>query len=251
MNSLPSGCPRKTLNGLVPWQRLLDALEIVVPSPVLPARIRCPLCGHEPMIITTDDGLAGGEWFHCPKCEKSGDMIELAAKVWGLSVAAAILKLVQKGFDLPTDPETIRGYLAEHINYRKKLNRLWEQAQSYVYHRSTTLRALLSKLRLPNEISVDRWDAGPATLLGGAKCDDIEQTFSPGSMRTAESSQNAVCTSSARTFKGGGWREALTIPFFAAPGRICAFGFIGRRGDMTKDYAFRCAGHRRLAAETP
>ena len=33
----------------------------------------------------------------------------------------------------------------------------------------------------------------------------------------------------------------LTFPFYTAPGRIVAFGFVGRQGDMTKDYVFRCA----------
>jgi hypothetical protein len=31
------------------------------------------------------------------------------------------------------------------------------------------------------------------------------------------------------------------LPFYAAPGRICAFAFLGRRGDMNEDYVFRCA----------
>ena len=241
MDGLPNGCLRKTLNALVPWTRLLDALEIAVPLPVLPARIRCPLCGHEWMNITTDDGLAGGEWFHCPKCRKSGDMIELAAKVRKLSIKGTILRLAQCGFDLPTDPESVHGYLVEHANYRKRLNRLWLQAQPYLYQHSTTLRSLLSELSLPDTFPLDRWNAGPAKFLGGERRQVIEETFSPGSMRTAESSQTAVCTSSARTLKGGNWQEAMVMPFYAAPGRICAFGFIGRRRDMTTNYAFRCA----------
>ena len=35
----------------------------------------------------------GGAWFHCPDCGRAGDLIELAAAVWGMGLAAALDKL--------------------------------------------------------------------------------------------------------------------------------------------------------------
>ena len=231
--------PPKSLNARVPWLWLLSQLEVVVPSPVLPAIfLRCPLCGHEQLTIM-EDYLAGGQWFHCRNCKKSGDMIELAAKAWGLSIAATIIKLAQLGFDLPTDAVTVRGYLIEHVEYRKRLRQLWRQAQPYLYHHGTTLRSLLS--RLPDEFSAERWDAGPAKILGGELCETIEQMLLPGSVVCCGHEQVPRCRSARRIFKGGGWKETLVVPFYAAPGRICGFGFIGRQGDMLKDYVFRHA----------
>jgi len=231
--------PPKTLNARVPWSWLLDQLEIVVPSPALPAvLLRCPLCKHEQLTIM-DDYLAGGQWFYCQNCKKTGDMIELAAKAWGLSIEGTIIKLTRRGFDLPADSDTVRGYLTGHVEYRKRLRRLWRQAQPYIYHHGTTLRSLLCKLGLPNEFSVEQWNAGPAKILGGKLCQTIEEAILPESVVCCGAEQVPRCRSTRRIFKGGMWKEALMLPFYAAPGRICAFGFIGRQGDMTKDYVFR------------
>ena len=116
-----------------------------------------------------------------------------------------------------------------HVNYRRRLAALWRQAQ----HRpSPLLRGLLSTLRLPHDFSEDRWGAGPAKFLGGELCSTIEEAFHPGSMQRDRLVPR--CTSDSRIFKGGKWTEALAIPFFANPGRICAFAFIGRQGDMRR-----------------
>ncbi len=119
--------PPKSLNARVSWMWLLDVLEVSVPRPVLPALVRCPLCQHGQMTIM-QDYLAGGQWFYCRNCGKSGDLIEIAAKAWGLSVTATIIKLTPRGFGLPTDSDSIRGYLIGHLEYRKRLHRLWQQA---------------------------------------------------------------------------------------------------------------------------
>ncbi len=103
------------------------------------------------------------------------------------------------------------------------------------------LGSLLSELRLPCEFSAERWDAGPAKILGENLCHTIEETLLPKSMACVGNEQTPRCRSARRIFRGGKWKEALIIPFFSAPERICAFGFIGRQGDMTKDYVFRCA----------
>ena len=112
--------PPKSLNSRVPWSLLLGQLEVVVRSPVLPAISRCPLCRNERLTIM-EDWLNGGQSFYCRECNESGDMIELAAKAWGMSVAATIIKLTRLGFDLPADSNAIRGYLTGHVEYRKRL----------------------------------------------------------------------------------------------------------------------------------
>ena len=230
--------PPKSLNSLVPWAILLDQLELAVPPPVLPARAQCPLCKQEQLIIT-EDYLAGGQWFRCRNCKKSGDMIELAAKAWGLSIPGTVIKLSQNGFDLPVDDATVHGYLTGHIEYREQLRKLWRQAQSYIYHDSITLRWLLSELRLPHEFPMERWDAGPAKILGGERCITIEETLLPESVVCCGNEQVPRCRSSRRVFKGGGWKEALMLPFYTAPGRLCAFGFLGQRKNGRTDYVFR------------
>ncbi len=230
--------PPKSLNALVPWTWLLDVLGIAVPGPLLPTDfLRCPLCNHE-LLSIVEDCVAGGYWFHCRHCDKSGDMIELAAKAWGLSIEASVIKLSQFGLDLPTDSDTIRAYVTSHVEYRKRLRQLWKQAQP---HHSATLRALLSRMRLPNEFPPERWDAGPAQILGGEQCRTIEEVLLPDSTMVNDRGDLGRCTSRGRIFRGGGWGEAVLLPFYAAPGQICGFGFIGRHGDMLKDYVYRHA----------
>jgi hypothetical protein len=167
-------------------------------------------------------------------------MIELAAKAWGLSVTGTIIKLTQRGFDLPIDDTSIHAYLAAHVEYRKRLGKLWKDSQSYPCHNQSMLRPMLSMLRLPDEFYLERWNAGPAKILGENLCHTIEETLLPESMVCVGNEQTPRCRSARRIFRGGKWKEALVIPFFSAPERICAFGFIGRQADMTK-YVFRCA----------
>lgn len=230
----------KTLNACIPWTRVLDLLGIAVPRPVLPAVVLCPLCKQEQMVVT-EEYLAGGQWFACRNCRRTGDMIELFARASNLSIPGAVLKLAQQGFDCPTDSGTIRAYLTQHVRYRKRLQLLWQKAKPYVFDQSTTLRALLSKLRLPHDHTIDRWNAGPAQIVGGEQCSTIESTFLPGSMRHTQSTGVSLSTSSKRIFRGGGWRETLVLPFYASPGLLSGFGYIGRQGEMRTDYVFRCA----------
>lgn len=239
--------PPKSLNARVPWLWLLSQLEVVVPSSVLPATfLPCPLCRHSQLSIM-EDYLNGGETFHCRNCNESGDMIELAAKAWGLSIAGTIIKLARSGFDLPTDSDTIRGYLASHVDYRKRLGQLWKDSQSYLCQHRLALRPLFSDLGLPDEFSQERWNAGPAKVLGGNLCRSVEEAILPGSVLCCGNEQIPRCRSARRVFRGGRWGKTLVIPFFSAPERICAFGFIGRQGDMTKDYVFRLANLGRRA----
>lgn len=141
----------KTLNALVPWTRVLDLLGIAAPRPILPAIVYCPLCKQEQLNIV-EEYLAGGQWFHCRKCKKFGDMIELAARTWDLSIAATIQKLSQQGFDLSIDSDTVRSYLTQHIEYRGRIGKLWEQARQYIFNESTTLGSIFSALRLANRL---------------------------------------------------------------------------------------------------
>lgn len=228
--------PSRSLNTRVPWMWLLNMLGVAIPAPVLPAMVlRCPLCGHEQLTIM-EDYLAGGEWFHCRQCEKTGDMIELASLYWQLSLESTIDKLVQGGFDLPRDQDSIHTYLLQHVEYRKRLRKLWQDSQSYLYH-SITLQPLLSELHLPTDFAEDRWVEGPGKVLGGERCVAIEEAILPGSM--LYDTPTPRCSSGSRIFRDRGRKEALVLPFYAAPGQICALGFLRQRRDGPHEYIFR------------
>ena len=162
-------------------------------------------------------------------------MIELATKAWKTSIPGTILMLVKQGFDLPTDVKAVQGYAQAHVAYRKTIGQLWQKAQPYFTQHNTLLRPLLSYLGLSYDIPPDRWKRGPGLILGGLVATDIEKTFHPYLLN------NVRQTSAQRTFTGGNWTDVLVFPFYAAPDRITAFGFIGRQGRMEHDYVFRTA----------
>ena len=233
--------PPRSLSARVSWARLLNQLEVAVPSLVMAAIVlRCPLCEKSRLTIM-QDYLVGGQWFHCPDCNESGDMIELAAKAWGLSIEGTIIKLIRRGLDLPTDADTVRAYRTEHLEYGKRLDQLWKDSQSHPCHSQTMLRPRLTALRLPDELSLERWNAGPVKILGENLCHTIEETLLPGSVTCCGNEQIARCRSARRIFRGSGWHNVLAFPFYTAPHRIVAFGFIGWQGDMNEDYVFRPA----------
>ena len=91
-----------------------------------------------------EDWLNGGQSFYCRECNETGDMIELAAKAWGMSVAATIIKLTRLGFDLPADSNAIRGYLTGHVEYRKRLRQLWKDCQTFPCHNRNLLRPMMT-----------------------------------------------------------------------------------------------------------
>lgn len=100
----------KSLNEHVYWSYLSGHLGLSSFDPVLPTSTACPLCLAGEMSVF-DDPVEGGQWFHCPDCGRQGDMIELAAKVWSLSLPATIHKLVRNSYHLPHEPQDIGQYL--------------------------------------------------------------------------------------------------------------------------------------------
>ena len=81
------------------------------------------------------------------------------------------------------------------------------------------------------EVSDPRWLAGPGQLIGAIHHQVVERTYHPGT--------TGAPTSAHRPFKGLGWTEVLTVPYYDLPGRICAFMFFGRNGRRPLDEVFK------------
>jgi hypothetical protein len=86
--------PRNTLNVHFPWPQTARLLGLERMDNALPSRGRCPLC-QAGRFGVYEDTVQGGAWFSCPDCSRAGDLIELAAAVWGLSLSAALRKLAR------------------------------------------------------------------------------------------------------------------------------------------------------------
>ena len=151
--------PARSLNSRISHPKLLDLLGCTVRTQSLPQLTICPMCRQGGMQILIDH-VDGGAWYHCQACNRSGDLIELAAEVWKLEVPQAIMYLASKGFDAPTDEKAINRYLREHVDYRQRLNQLWVEAQRGLIASSYPLMRVVSRLRLDWSHS-DRWHEGP------------------------------------------------------------------------------------------
>lgn len=215
------------LNSNVSWTALAKVLELPVTSEATPARTDCPFCAKRRMYVFKDS-ISGGFWHYCYDCRHSGDLIELAAGVWGMSPQAAVKRLAAHGFAFPSlDADVIEGYVSQITGNRNRFQTLWAKArQQLAMQPSSTLARLRDRFKLLGQFSTERWLDGPGKFLGGAHVKQVESMLFPeGSINQYG---RALC--SRRIFRGRKWTDVLMVPFYAAPDYICGAWFIGRDG---------------------
>lgn len=233
--------PRRSLNDRVLWLQVLDALGLPVKSQALPTTTRCPFCKSGRLMILQDE-LAGGQWHSCLNCHSSGDMIELAAKVWRLGIPASVMKLASTGFSLPIKPDVIERYIEDQLKYRRHMAQLWKRAQEGKLHTSSNLPKLMQELHMKCTVSPEQWAAGPGHLLGGLGHREVGRYIVPSH------------GGDSRLFCGHykmPWEDVLIFPFYDLPERICSFLFVGRRGREDQDYVFKQLRLSTMATRTP
>jgi hypothetical protein len=200
------------------------------------------LCIHE-------DTISGGAWHYCLGCKHYGDLIELAAAVWGVDVSSAVIMLSKRGIPLldkssnaAIGEHELENYIESHVQYRQRMHALWQRAKTYLHEsQSATLSHLRQFFSLHSMLSLERWRNGPGRLFGALPCGEVELCFCPlatgtgGRRRVQDTYTNP---SRARVFRGFGWDEVLVFPYYDLPERICGFLFVGRDGTH-KDLVFR------------
>lgn len=240
---------RQSPNVYLTWsRRFAQAVGIPYSGPMMPARTTCPLCQGNQFRVYED--VAGkGNWYSCLDCQGNGDLIELAAAVWGMQPDTALIRLREIGLPLPEEivaPDRLDDYLVQHIQYRRHMQQAWQQAREcWNQSRSPAISSLRARFRLNNDNPREQWVAGAGQLIGCLPCSYVEKLFCPKSADTG--SQHPFhgygCNPSAgRVFKGKGWDEVLTIPYYDLPERISSFLFIGRQGGE-EDCVFRVLRH--------
>jgi hypothetical protein len=120
--------PTVSLARSLAWHQVLRQVGIEVTNAALPASVTCPLCTQAGLEVYADEVL-GGQWFHCSGCRFAGDAIELASKVWETPIEATIATLAAAGADVAESLETVQAYLRDHVDYRRRLNVFWSDAQ--------------------------------------------------------------------------------------------------------------------------
>lgn len=217
----------KTLNVHAVWTEVLPALGIPVTSHALPATVRCPLCSG--VLGIYEDTISGGEWHYCFTCGSHGDMIELAAGYWRLTIKATVRKLARKVCLIPEARLTLgmlNSYHKYHVERRERINLMYRSARKYLTTRqSDTLRVLKNKFRLSHTLPNDRWKNGPGQMVGAYTKLGIELAI------CSNADENVTRKNHSYIFKGRGWNDILVVPHYSLPGRICGFVFAGRNGE--------------------
>lgn len=191
------------------------------------------MCNQHRLIIY-DDHYYGGQWFYCQDCKKSGDLIQLAGKVWNLSLAAVVAKLARNDFDIPVDKNLVGDYLRGAVENRRKVALFWKEARHRPFHSSTTVGRLIQELRLNCDVPDTRMEEGPRRLLGVSDRVTVERLR----LRNFSTANKGIRNES-RLFHGYNWDDLLIVPFRDLPGRYCGFLCIGRDGDPVKDTLYQ------------
>lgn len=241
----------KSLNAFINWRKVLSLLEVTTDTHALPARVLCPLCtGHHLLIFP--DNVLGGQWYSCEACGSKGDIIQLAARCWNLSILATVKKLVAAGSNIPSERTTenyIHYYETNHVDLPATIEELL--VKSY------------GKIQLPDTISLTKqygwrlegsasWrKKGADKLVAGLHYSEIDAVLWPGSYRSGGMTPGKYVNnpSATRIFKGRGWGDILVLPHYDVPGRICALKIIGRKGDPSGDVLFKTVLKKREATE--
>lgn len=220
---------RKTLGAYVPWPELAAVLDIQLKNQALPARADCPLCGGA--LHVYEDTIKGGCWHHCFACGSFGDLIELAAAVWDVGLAAAADRLAGHGLPIPPEAlsaERLEGYARDHHERARDFGLFWQTCGEYLLRqqRSSTLNALRARFKLQSDVSEARWKAGLGRLLGGIPRATVERLWTPCYQETGGGHATRA------VFRGRNWSDVLVVPYHDMPERISGFFFVGRNGDV-------------------
>lgn len=216
------------------WVRALKVLDIVPDSPVLPCTVKCPIhqCGG-PMTIY-HDYTTTGHWFHCSKCDRHGDILDMFCQTWDQDVHTVLYKLSLL-MDIDAAqllPDRINAHILSHPNKRRRLEEFWDAARKRLIHDDNKeLRGLQHKLGVRNDLEAERWLAGAGKYLGGTFKDDVEIALR---VETAKFKKTRK-SHDRKILLGPNWGDLLVIQFHDLPRRPKAYLFIGRDANIPED----------------
>jgi hypothetical protein len=207
------------------WHEVSRVLGLPSTNQALPVHTACPLCHGERLSIY-QDSISGGCWHYCFSCGSTGDLIELAAAVWKVSVSEALVRLAYEGVPIPAESlteESVNGYLKGHRAFQQRLRTLWNKSRAALVHeRMVDANMIRKRLGLIDAVSKERTLKGPARLFGVAPATAMAHAFCPSLPEGGVSHAKSP-------FQGRGWTEVVIVPYWSAPGQISAIYAIGRQ----------------------
>ncbi len=229
---------------LTDWTALLSALNVQIHTRALPARVICPLC-HRAQLSIFQHFTLDSQWHSCEFCQQSGDLFELAAKVWRTSLKMAIIRCRQLGLLAANTltHENLSQYV-ERKKLRAKANNVWQAAQSgQLYHGSG--QQLLRQANWKASPTTGWKEDGIGNILGCLDAKQFQEILSGTAEDRANRLQikgNVVFNpTTGKLLPGTKWNKVLLVPYYDVPNRIVGFQVHGRSMQLDKDKLYCCA----------
>ena len=204
----------------------------------LPVLIECPFC-QSGSFQAMEDHVLGGDWWFCHSCRVAGDLIEIAARKAGLTIAKTIEMFAENECLTRKDISSreIEAYETFYVDRRNRTRQFWNEAKtrpSVDVDRKAFW--LAREFGLGEEVYRKRWTTTQGLLFGIAEKGNIEELFGPASYgyqeRLNPSGKRTVRrgggTGKTRVFTDAFWGECIAIPHLDLPGRPVGFTFLGR-----------------------
>ncbi len=229
---------------LVDWTALLAALNVPTFNRALPARLMCPVCQRAQLLIFHHFAL-DSQWHSCEFCQQSGDLFELAARVWRTSLKTAIIRCRQLG--LLASGSLTHANLTTYVEHKQAIaraNELWKVARNgQLYHGDGQQLARLAGWKANPTTG---WkDDGISNILG---CVDARrfQTILSGTeedrVNRLQLKDNVIFNpTTGKLLPGTKWNKVLLVPYYDVPHRITGFQVYGRSMQLDKDKLYCCA----------
>ena len=199
---------------------ILAAAGITVKG-VIPDVIICPFCDQHLLTIQYDPAAIGSYWLYCSACRFSGDLVEFLARVYELEnihevVERAIReKICEGGADLSST--NVEAYVQEHHCRLVLRQTVWRAMRENMLRVKPEMTQRLQENKLWISVSNPVRERLSQFLGGGSKR-EINDLILPLFKR--------------RVLPEKGFRTAVVLNYQDAPGRPCAFRFMGENTDL-------------------
>lgn len=200
--------------------------------------VRCPLC-QKKLLRIYHDPVYEGQWASCRNCGFHGDMIELAARYWKLSIPATADKLESLGFDLSSEmplQEALQVYETQFLGVRRKVNAFWLQCQKhFAAAGDAKLRNMQRQLGVGSNNLGKLWLDHGGEILGSCHWLTADTIFNNQGVHRFT---KGVARVGSQRFTGKNWDNLLIIPYWRLPGRLAGFLCVGRDMKPEKDFVY-------------
>lgn len=186
---------------------------------LIPDVVRCPLCQKASLTIQYDPIISGGHWLRCSECLFSGDPVELLGKIYGIDdLHDVVAKAKREG--LCEDPDTLSDeYIDSYVRLYPTCVRRSIEVWCKLREMCRQLRPDMVQKLQSSRLWVNYASPGRERIsqfLGGGLKNDINKLMLP--------------YLNAKALPDKGFSAALALNYQDAPGRPCAFKFLGDDG---------------------